>query len=41
MTGVKVAALMLIYVWLFAPYEHAPIDPAAHIAGQAMHTRAP
>ena len=35
LTAVKIAALTLIYVWLFAPFAHAPIDPAEHIAGPA------
>ncbi len=41
LTAVKVATLIAIYVWLFAPYERAPIDPAAHIAGPAKQARAP
>jgi hypothetical protein len=40
-TAVKIAALILIYVWLFAPFAHAPIDAAAHIAGPAAQAKAP
>jgi hypothetical protein len=41
LTAVKVATLIAIYAWLFAPFEHAPIDPASHIAGPAMQAKAP
>jgi hypothetical protein len=41
LTAAKIAALALIYVWLFAPFAHAPIDPAEHIAGPApLHVTA-
>jgi|HubBroStandDraft_4_1064222.scaffolds.fasta_scaffold701130_2 hypothetical protein len=39
LTAVKVAALTLIYLWLFAPFEHASIDAGAHIAGPAVQAR--
>jgi hypothetical protein len=40
LTAVKIAALVAIYVWLFAPFAHAPVDPASHIAGPIVQAKA-